>query len=254
MTRRKLFAITAGVLLLFASIDFWQRIFVPRHQQVRAASSFVPAAVPAPASSAQIRKDLSTWLPKLAPIAEASGQAATDAEWRLQLLAVFEDQSGRFAVIRATPAAGGAVKIQRVLEGGDLYGYKVASIEPLRVKLEGEQGAQELQLFNPKSAPVVGTGIQTSGSRPLPSPTSSEPAAQSQSAATPGPVASASGPAAPPVPAAPADTPSQPAAGNGPKAVQTQELKPGQAFELPESMRGLKVLDAPVPPPPPKNP
>jgi hypothetical protein len=233
MTRRKLFAITAGVLLLFASIDFWQRIFVPRHQQVRAASSFVPAAVPAPASSAQIRKDLSTWLPKLAPIAEASGQAATDAEWRLQLLAVFEDQSGRFAVIRATPAAGGAVKIQRVLEGGDLYGYKVARIEPLRVKLEGEQGTQELQLFNPRSAPVVGAASQA-GVVP------SEPAARA--------------PVAQPTQQAASGTPAGPAASKGPKAVQTQELKPGQAFELPESMRGLKVLDAPVPPPPPKNP
>jgi|PlaIllAssembly_1097288.scaffolds.fasta_scaffold12557_2 hypothetical protein len=252
MTRRKLFAITAGVLLLFAAIDFWQRIFVPRHQQVRAASSFVPAAVPAPASSAQIRKDLSTWLPKLAPIGEASGQAAGDAQWGLQLLAVFEDQSGRFAVIRATPAAGGAVKIQRVLEGGDLYGYKVARIEPLRVKLEGKQGVQELQLFNPKSAPVVGAASQA-GVVP------SEPAARAP-VAQPAPGAPANSgrtapaPAAQPAQQAASGTPAAPAASKGPKAVQTQELKPGQAFELPESMRGLKVLDAPVPPPPPKNP
>jgi hypothetical protein len=252
MTRRKLFAITAGVLLLFASIDFWQRIFVPRHQQVRAASSFVPAAVPAPASSAQIRKDLSTWLPKLAPIAEASGQAATDAQWGLQLLAVFEDQSGRFAVIRATPAAGGSVKIQRVLEGGDLYGYKVASIEPLRVKLEGEQGAQELQLFNPKSAPVVGTGSQTGAATP--DPAAPVPVARAESAASAVPAAIAPPQATRPAQPTPAGTPAQPVAGKAPKAVQTQELKTGQAFELPENMRGLKVLDAPVPPPPPKNP
>jgi hypothetical protein len=254
MTRRNLFAIIAGVFLLLAAVDFWQRIFVPRHQEVRAASSFVPAAVPAPASSAQIRKDLSTWLPKLAPIAEGPGSVATDAQWGLQLLAVFDDQDGRFAVVRATPAAGGAVKILRVVEGGDLYGYKVARINPLRVELEGEQGAQELQMFNPKGAPVVGTGIGAGGGPPAPGPTPTVPVAQSQPATTPGTVASAPGSVVQPVQAAPADTSSQPPAGKGPKAVQTQELKPGQAFELPESMRGLKVLDAPGPPPPPKNP
>jgi hypothetical protein len=251
MTRRKLFAITAGVLLLFAAIDFWQRIFVPRHQQVRAASSFVPAAVPAPASSAQIRKDLSAWLPKLAPIAEGAGPAAADAQWELQLLAVFDDQSGRFAVVRATPAAGGAVKILRVVEGGDLYGYKVARIEPQRVKLEGEQGTQELRMFRPKDAPIIGAGSQASV---VPSqPAARAPVAQPGSAAA-GPAGTAPPPAARPAQQAASGTPARPAAGKGPKTVETQELKPGQAFELPESMRGLKVLDAPVPPPPPKNP
>ena len=234
MTRRNLLAITAGVLLLLAAVDFWQRIFVPRHQQVRAASSFVPAAVPAPASSAQIRKDLSAWLPKLAPIAEDSGPAA-DAQWALQLLAVFDDQSGQFAVVRATPAAGGAVKILRVVEGADLYGYKVARIESLSVKLEGAQGAQELQLFHPKGNAVVVVAAQSSTTPAVPAGTDPAPAVRPAQQATSG-------------------TPARPVAGKGPKAVETQELKPGQAFELPESMRGLKVLEAPVPPPPPKNP
>ena len=187
MTRRNILAITAGVLLLLAAVDFWQRIFVPRHQQVRAASSFVPAAVPAPTSSAQIRKDLATWLPQLAPIAEGAGPEATDAQWGLQLLAVFDDQSGSFAVVRATPAAGGAVKILRVVEGSDLYGYKVARIDPLRVRLEGQQGAQELQLFNPKGAPVVGTRPGEGGGPSVPSPTPAAPVVQAQPAATPGP-------------------------------------------------------------------
>ena len=251
MTRRNLLAITAGVLLLLAAVDFWQRIFVARHQQVRAASSFVPAAVPAPASSAQIRKDLSTWLPKLAPIAEDSGPAA-DAQWALQLLAVFDDQSGRFAVVRATPAAGGAVKVLRVVAGADLYGYKVARIEPLSVKLEGEQGAQELQLFHPKGNAVVGVAAQSittpavpAGTLPVAQP---EPATAAKSARTD------PAPAAQPSQRAASGAPARPVASKGPKAVETQELKPGQAFELPESMRGLKVLDAPVPPPPPKNP
>jgi len=30
--------------------------------------------------------------------------------------------------------------------------------------------------------------------------------------------------------------------------VTTTELQPGQAFELPASMRGLKVIEAPIPP------
>jgi hypothetical protein len=247
MTRRNVLAITAGVLLLFAAVDFWQRIFVPRHQQVRAASSFVPAAVPAPTSSAQIRKDLATWLPKLAPIAEGSGPEATDAQWGLQLLAVFDDQSGSFAVVRATPAAGGAVKVLRVVEGSDLYGYKVAGIDPLRVRLEGPQGAQELRMFNPKGASVVGKRSGEGGVPATPSPSSAVPVASAQPAVNPAPTAL-------PQPAAPPGTPSKSTPSKGPKTVQTQELKPGQAFELPESMRGLKVLDAPVPPPPPKNP
>lgn len=252
MTRRNLFAIIAGVLLLLAAVDFWQRIYVPRHHQVRAASSFVPAEVPAPVASAQIRKDLATWLPKLAPIADGSGPAATDAQWGLQLLAVFDDQGGRFAVVRATPAAGGAVKILRVVEGSELYGYKVARIDPLRVTLKDQQGVQELQLFKPKGAPVVGAASPSDAVPAAPvaaAPVArSEPAAPASTAGT-APVAATS--AAPQTPPA---SPAQPVASKGPKAVQTQELKPGQAFELPESMRGLKVIDAPVPPPPPKNP
>ncbi len=254
MTRRNLFAITAGVLLLIAAVDFWQRIFVPRHQQVRAASSFVPAAVPASASSAQIRKDLATWLPKLAPIAEESGPAA-ETQWGLRLLAVFDDQSGRFAVVRATPAAGGgAVKILRVVEGADLYGYKVARIEPLRVKLDSKQGAQELQLFHPNGSPVVGAAPQSSAVPSAPAETGTAPVVQSQPAAPANTGKSAPVPAVRPAHQAAPGAPSRPVAGKGPKTVQTQELKPGQAFELPDSMRGLKVLDAPVPPPPPKNP
>jgi hypothetical protein len=252
MTRRNVLAITAGILLLVAAVDFWQRIFVPRHQLVRPASSFAPAAVPAPASSAQIRKDLLTWLPMLAPIAEDSGQGATDAQWGLQLLAVFDDQRGRFAVVRATPAAGGAVKILSVVEGGDLFGYKVARIDPLRVKLEGEQGAQELQLFSPKGAPVVGMASQSSVDPSLP--IAPVPGARSEPAVPANSAGTAPPPGARPAQEAASGTPARPVAGKGPKAVETQELKPGQAFELPESMRGLKVLEAPVPPPPPKNP
>jgi hypothetical protein len=235
MTRKRVYATVAAALLLLAVLDFWTRIFVPRHAEVRAASSFVPASVPPPASATAIRKDLVMWLPRLQPIADRPG-AASNTDWSLRVLAVFDDRSGRFAVVSATPAAGGTAKVVRVNEGDELYGYKVTRIEALRVSLEGERGKQELQLFDPSRRPVG-----------IPAPAGSTPAA----VATPAPQPQASPPAAGP---AGAQASTAPAASAGPKAVATQELKPGQAIELPESMRGLKVIDAPVPPPPEKKP
>lgn len=235
MTRRRTFAILAAVLLLVAAIDFGTRVFVPRHAEVRAASSFVPARVPPPVPAATVRKDLGTWLPKLRPIADPSG-VASNTDWSLRVLAVFDDQTGRFAVVSATPAAGGQGKVVRVNAGDDLYGYKVTRIEPLRVSLQGERGKLELQLFEPKSGRVA----------------QAAPAGTSDAAVvTPGPPPQTSQSAAGPDSA---KAPSEPAGSSGPKPVQTQQLKPGQAVELPESMRGLKVLDAPIPPPPDKKP
>ena len=234
MTRQKTFAIVAAALLLLAAIDFWTRVFVPRHEEVRAASSFVPASVPPPVTAAAVRKDLGTWLPKLRPIADPSG-SASNTDSSLQLLAVFDDQSGRFAVVSATPAAGGPAKVVRVDEGDELYGYKVTRIDALRVSLAGGRGKLELQLFEPKSGPVAQAapvGTSTAAATPAPPPQTPQPAAGPDSA----------------------KASSAPAASTGPKAVATQELKPGQAIELPESMRGLKVIDAPIPPPPEKKP
>ena len=201
-------ALVAVVLLLVAAVDFRQRIHVPREHKARGEGSMVPAAVPAPQTAEQIRTNLSAWLPQLRPVA-ASGGSAVQTDWALTLLAVFSDRDNSFAVVRATSAAGGAGKVQSVAMGDSLYGHTVSRIEPLKLVLTGERGEQELQLFKPSAASAVGSG----------------PSAQS----------SALPPASAAVATSQADA----------KTAANQGWKPGAPVELPASMRGLKVVEAP---------
>ena len=231
-TRVRWLLVVAVVLL--ALVDFTRRIYVPRDVQPRGADSFVPADVSPPVSAAAVTKDLGTWLPGLRPVAEGSG-AAAPTDWSLTLLAVFSERGTPFAVIRATPAAGGTAKVQRIVEGDEVYGFKVAQIQPQRVRLEGQHGAQDLQIFKPAGSSVRGIGAAAAPSAARTPPTSAAQAAPS----------SAAEPAAR-VPSAPAAAP-----GTEPKQVKATELQPGQAFELPESLRGMKVVEAQVPPPKP---
>jgi hypothetical protein len=259
MSRRKLIGLVAAVLVLLAAVDFWRRIYVPRQLETREASSFVPAPVPPPLPAAVIRKDLSAWLPKLQLIAEGSGSEVASG-YALTLLAVFDDRTGRFAVLRALPASGGPGQITRVEEGDEISGFKVARVEPLRVVLAGPEGERELRLFKPAAEPVIGAGgvPAPSGSTVAP-----VPAPGPAVAGGPAPAAVTEAPGQPPAPA-PQPSASK-AAPAGAKAVATQEVKPGQAFELPASMRGMKVIEAPsegvvakpgppVAAPPPQNP
>ena len=157
MTRKQLLGLVAAVLLLVAAVDFRQRIYVPREHKARGEGSMVPAAVPAPRTAAQIRTNLSAWLPQLRPVAASGGNAA-QTDWALTLLAVFSDRDNSFAVVRATSAAGGGAKVQSVAMGDSLYGLTVSRIEPLKLVLTGERGEQELQLFKPSAASAVGSG------------------------------------------------------------------------------------------------
>jgi len=221
------------VVLLLALVDFTRRIYVARDVQPRGADSFVPAEVSPPVSAATVTRDLGTWLPGLRPVAGGSG-AAAPTDWSLTLLAVFSERGAPFAVIRATPVAGGAAKVQRIAEGDEVYGFKVAQIQPQLVRLEGQRGVQELQIFKPAGSSVQGSGAAVAPTMAGTSPTSAAPAAASAAAA------------AARVPTAPAAAPDA-----EPKQVQATELQPGQAFELPASMRGMKVVEAQVPPPKP---
>lgn len=218
MTRRKLLAFLAGGLLLLAAIDFHQRVYVPREYKARGEGSMTPAVVAAPQTPAQIQKSLSAWFPQLRPVA-ASGGATSEMQWALTLLAVFSDRDRSFAVVRATSASGGAPKVQSVAEGDRLYGLTVSRIEPLRLVLSGEGGEQELELFRSSTGPAVGSGASAS----------------SQVAS---PAAQGSGPAALPQ----AD----------PKAVASQGWKPGAPAQLPSSMQGLPVAEAPATTKPPE--
>jgi len=208
VTRKRMLALVAVVLLLVAAVDFRQRIHVPREHKARGEGSMVPAAVPAPQTAEQIRTNLSAWLPQLRPVA-ASGVSAAQTDWALTLLAVFSDRDNSFAVVRATSAAGGGAKVQSVAMGDSLYGHTVSRIEPLKLVLTGERGEQELQLFKPSAASAVGSG----------------PSAQS----------SALPPASAAVATSQADA----------KTAANQGWKPGAPVELPASMRGLKVVEAP---------
>jgi len=205
-------ALVAVVLLLVAAVDFRQRVYVPREHKARGEGSMVPAAVPAPQTADQIRTNLSAWLPQLRPVAAGGGSAA-QTDWALTLLAVFSDRDNSFAVVRATSAAGGGAKVQSVAMGDSLYGLTVSRIEPLKLVLTGERGEQELQLFKPSAASAVGSGPSA------------------KSSALPPAQATAAG----------SNIPSQADA----KAAANQGWKPGAPVELPASMRGLKVVEAP---------
>ncbi len=250
MTRQRVLVLAAVALVLLAATDFWRRIDVPRHSEHRDAGSFQPAVVRAPLSAAKISQDLVKWLPRLRPVAPGPGAGGAE-EWSLALLAVFEDRGARFAVIQARPASSGAARLQRVVEGDELYGHKVARIESQHVTLSGGQGEQDLWLFKPAAAAVAGVGaapaataapVSSAGAqvRTAPGATSRTPAAATASA---GPLprnrsSSQAGAAAPP------------AASAGARTVETKELKAGEAFELPASMRGMKVVEPVVPPQP----
>ena len=151
MSASRLRVLLGVALVLLVAVDFTGRVYVPRNVQPRDASSFVPAAVAPPVTAADVRRDLGTWLPGLTPVAEGDG-AAAETDWGLTLLAVFSERGAPFAVIRATPAAGGAARVQRIAEGDEVFGLRVTRIEPQRVRLEGADGTLELQVFKPAKA------------------------------------------------------------------------------------------------------
>ena len=258
LTPRNVTTLAVAAFVLLAAVDFWQRVFVPRQLEARPASSFVPATVPPPVTSSAIRKDLGTWLPKLQLIADAAPSGAVETGSALTLLAVFDEPRGRFAVVRAMPTTGGAGQVRSVVEGDELSGFKVARIEPLRVVLAGPEGERALTLFKPTAEPVIGMD-----SEPVPSDTASSGPVAAAPVASSNPAAPA--PATPQAVPTPAKAAPAKAAPAGAKSVATQEVKPGQAFELPASMRGMKVIEAPsegvvakpgppVAAPPPQNP
>jgi hypothetical protein len=225
VTRKRLLALVAAVLLLVAAIDFRQRVYVPREYKARGEGSMVPAAVPEPRPAAQIQKDLSAWLPQLRPVAAGTG-AAAQTDWALTLLAVFSDRDNSFAVVRARSASGGAARIQRVAMGETVYGLTVSRIEPLKLVLTGERGEQELQLFKPSAVAGVGSGPSAQSSA---LPPASGMVATSQDGSQPAQVQS-------PVPAVPSQ--------GDAKAAASQGWKPGAPAQLPASMQGLEVANA----------
>ena len=233
MTRKRLLALVAAVLLLVAAVDFRQRVYVPREYKARGEGSMVQAAVPVPRPATQIQKDLSAWLPQLRPVAAGTG-AAAQTDWALTLLAVFSDRDNSFAVVRATSASGGAAKVQSVATGDSVYGLTVSRIEPLKVVLTGERGEQELQMFKPSAVSAVGSGPSAESSA---QPPASATTATLQGGSPPE-QARTSGPA----------TPSQ----GDTKTTASQGWKPGAPAQLPASMQGLEVASAPATSTPPE--
>lgn len=220
MSRRRLVALIAAGALLMAATDFSHRIYVPSETRARGEDSFQPAVVPTPLTAAQIQRDLVSWLPGLRPVAGSPGSDA-DGEVAMDLLAVFVERDGAFAVVRAIPTAGGEATVRSVTQGDQLYGFTVTRIEPLKLVLTSERGDQELHLFKP--APLTATAAAAA----IPRASVAVP-----SAASPGTTA--------PEPAPPATAG---AAGNAGNA----GWRPGAPIELPESMRGLKVVEVPPP-------
>jgi hypothetical protein len=228
VTRKRTLALVAVILLLVAAVDFRQRIYVPREYKARGEGSLVPAVVAEPRTAAQIQTDLAAWLPQMRPVAASAGPEA-GSQWALTLLAVFVDRNDSFAVVRATPASGGAAKIQSVATGDSVYGLTVSRIEPLKLVLTGEGGEQQLQLFKPATAAAVGSGPSAQSS--------SLPSASATTATSQTGFPQTSAPAKAPGPAAPSQTDAKPAA--------SQASKPGAPAQLPASMQGLKVVDEP---------
>jgi hypothetical protein len=162
------------------------------------------------------------------------------------LLAVFVERDGSFAVIRATPGAGGGARIQSVTVGDKLYGLTVTRVEPQSVVLQGAGGEQALAIFTPDTAVVAASGAAEPG-LPLPAPALT--AASSSAAGMQAPPAVGQ----PPIAAGRAEpaAPAQPAPG-GAAQEKSVEWKAGKPVQLPESMRGLKFVEAPATPLDPK--
>jgi hypothetical protein len=233
---RWLVAIAAVLLMV---LDFSQRVHVPRNIEARDADSFAPADVASPVAVTEVSKDLADWFPGLQPLATGSGKDGEEqTDWVLTLLAVFSDRQASFAVVRATPSNGGASKLERVAEGDELYGLRVTRIQPLQVRLEGDKGVQDLQVFRPSGAAGTGTGAAGGADQSPGLPAAQGPAPAMTIAA---PAARAA--AAPVAQQQPLSTTASPA---GPQEVAAQELQPGDAFELPPSMRGMKVFEPPI--------
>lgn len=250
MSRRRILLLVAAGLLLLAVIDFWQRIYVPSETRARGEGSFQPAAVPPPLSAARIQKDLASWLPTLRPVAGGGGPGA-ESGWSLTLLAVFVERDGSFAVLRATPGAGGGARIQSVTVGDKLYGLTVIRVEPQSVVLQGPGGEQELSIFTPDNAVVTASGAAEQG-LPLPAPAltaSPGGAAEMRTPPAIGQKPTIGDAAAGPTGLARAATP----APGGATQAQTVEWKDGKPTQLPESMRGLKIIESPGPPRDPKT-
>jgi hypothetical protein len=224
VSRRRIFLLVGAGLLLLAVIDFWQRIYVPSATRARGEGSFQPAAVPAPLSAARIQKDLVSWLPTLQPVS-GGGDTGAESDVSLTLLAVFVERDASFAVVRAASTAGGGTRIQSVAPGDKFYGLTVIRVEPRSVVLQGASGEQELAIFTPDTVAVAASGEGAAGlSAPAPASTAAR--------------------------AAPA-TPVQPAPG-GATQQKSVEWKDGKPAQLPESMRGLKFVEAPATPLDPK--
>jgi hypothetical protein len=215
MSRRRAIVLGLALLATLAAVDFVKRIYVPREARVRDAESLVPAKVPAAAAVADIRRDLASWLPGLQPIV-AGADPSVDSSWSLALLGVFQDRGGGFAVIRATPAAGGEPSVQAVKEGDEVFGLRVAGIDPRRVVLLAGEQRQELELFKARQPQVKGAG-------PAPASSTKQPAAPSAMAA--GAATSVAGRAAASPPAVP-----------GQATVEAQELQQGMTLKLPSSL------------------
>lgn len=216
MNRRRLLLLGGALLVLLAATDFWHRIYVPRESQDRNAGSLAPAAVPAPPSVADIRRELAQWMPGLQPVTTAADRPA-DTGWSLALLGVFDNRKGAFAVIRATPAGGGDAAVQQAAVGDELFGLRVADIKARRVVLTSAAGEQVLELFKPSQPPAHGTGAAPPGKATI--------TAAVPGAAVPGVTAAAPGSAVP-------------------GTVTAQELQPGESLKLPA---GLTVTEGKLP-------
>lgn len=224
-------------LVLLAAVDFWQRIYVPSDVAVRSADSLQPATVPTPRSAGAVNADLTTWLPSLQPLAVVEDTGAP-TDWTLTLLAVFADRADPFGVVRATPAAGGAARVQRAAPGDELFGYRVAGVEQHRLSLEGPQGPVSLEVFRPSARSMrAAAGPGPTATQSAVSPRDSNEIAPAGSMPQ-APTANASGTPA-------ARQPPVPEAGAAPGGAG--EYAKENVFELPASMRDLPVVEAPVP-------
>jgi hypothetical protein len=153
--------LVAIVLLLIASIDFVQRIYVPRSAASREAQiKVVPLpGEPMPLASAQER--LQSWFPASAPqsggvqaeVESDPGAARTAIPdrvelggWRFVLRGVF-DAGPPFAVFDVMSSEGGDVEQHRLTAGEELNGVRLEEISGRTVSLSDGQTSIRLALF-----------------------------------------------------------------------------------------------------------
>jgi len=150
---RREFVVLATLLGLVAIVDFSRRVYVGRDDALRQFEAPAMQQVPPPETAAALSARLVHWLPET-----AGGGVGIAAKAELRLSGVMTGRDGTIALLATVPSEGRPAEIFRAAEGDLVEGWKVVSIAPRSVTLQGDAGERQLLLFEPRQPVKAATG------------------------------------------------------------------------------------------------